>query len=156
MAADFNEIFATANHFRKWVCSEISHLNVDERSPLRGDYVFVIDGMARFIVFIDANWSGSTLVLDSGVLLFDESVPFVLSKSEFESLAATGFRVKISTDSETLKRLLHGTIRARVAYLTGLVSIEGDLPVFLRLVGHLKARGIRPILKPDLAQAKSL
>ena len=149
MLEDFDELIQTANHFRKWVCEELCALCTEERKPLRGDYVFVIDGAVRFIVFVEDTWCGSLVVKKNGEFLVDETVPVRLSATEFEILVTSAYRVKVSTDSSTLKKLLHGTIKARLAYLNGLVNIEGDLPVFLGLVGKLKARGVRPVVSAN-------
>ena len=133
-----------ANHFRSWVCREISAASPLERENLRGDYLFVIDGQPRFVVFVGADWNGSAQFGADGLLNYDDSVPIRLDRVAVENLIATSHRVRISTTTTILQRLLLGTMRARIAYLSGQVQIDGDLPVFLRLVALLKARGVGP------------
>ncbi len=133
-----------ANHFRSWVCREISAASPLDREHLRGDYLFVIDGQPRFVVFVGADWNGSAQFGADGLLNYDDSVPIRLDGSAIENLIATSHRVRISTTTAILQRLLLGTMRARIAYLSGQVQIDGDLPVFLRLVALLKARGVGP------------
>ncbi len=138
------EWLAIANHFRSWVCREISAAGPVERENLRGDYLFVIDGQPRFVVFVGADWNGSAQFGPDGLLSYDDSVPLRLDAGAIENLIATSHRVRISTTTAILQRLLLGTMRARIAYLSGQVQIDGDLPVFLRLVSLLKARGVGP------------
>ncbi len=138
---------ALANSYRRWVCDEIAQLEPEERADLRGDYVFVIDGHPRFVVFIDAATHGSALVGLKSELIFDASLELTLSESEASALLfGEASRTRVITDRNTLQRLLTGTMKARVAYLSGAVRLEGDLPVFLRLVSVLKRRGVRPRL----------
>jgi hypothetical protein len=138
------EWLGTANHFRSWVCREISAANPVDRENLRGDYLFVIDGEPRFVVFVGADWNGSAQFGPDGLLSYDDSVPIRLDAGAIDNLIATSHRVRISTTTAILQRLLMGTMRARIAYLSGQVQIDGDLPVFLRLVALLKARGVGP------------
>ena len=138
------EWLAIANHFRSWVCREISAASPLDRETLRGDYLFVIDGEPRFVVFVGADWTGSAQFGTDGLLSCDESVPIRLDAGAIENLIANSHRVRISTTTAILQRLLLGTMRARIAYLSGQVQIDGDLPVFLRLVALLKARGVGP------------
>ena len=138
------EWLAVANHFRSWVCREISAASPAERENLRGDYLFVIDGEPRFVVFVGADWNGSAQFGPDGLLSDDDSVPLRLDAGAIDNLIATSHRVRISTTTAILQRLLMGTMRARIAYLSGQVQIDGDLPVFLRLVALLKARGVGP------------
>ena len=135
---------AIANHFRSWVSREISAASPVERENLRGDYLFVIDGQPRFVVFVGADWNGSAQFGLDGLVSYDDSVPIRLDEAAIENLIAASHRVRISTTTSILQRLLLGTMRARIAYLSGQVQIDGDLPVFLRLVALLKARGVGP------------
>lgn len=137
-------LLSIANGFRSWVCREISAASPAERENLRGDYLFVIDGEPRFVVFVGADWNGSAEFGPDGLLRCDDSVPLRLDGEAIANLIATSHRVRISTTTAILQRLLLGTMRARIAYLSGQVQIDGDLPVFLRLVALLKARGVGP------------
>lgn len=132
-----------ADHFRAWVCGEIARMPIEVRTDFRGDFLFVIDGRPRFVVFIDRNRPSSAYVTDAGTLL-DEGLgqPEVTPSQREALLSGAAARAVVSTDPETLKRLLLGTMKARAAYLSGAVSVQGDLPCFLRLVTHLKRRGV--------------
>jgi hypothetical protein len=136
---------SVANAFRGWVCRELAAVSAQERDALRGDYLFSIDGVPRFIVFVEASWSGSAQVGDTiAASRLDDGVPSSITFAELNRIVEGGFRTRISTTTRVLERLLLGTMRARQAYLSGMVTIEGDLPSFLKLVALLKARGITP------------
>jgi SCP-2 sterol transfer family len=53
-------------------------------------------------------------------------------------------RCQIQTDAKTLERILKGTLKPKVAFLSGKVEILGDVPAFLKLVSFLKSEGVRP------------
>lgn len=155
-----------AERFRFQVTRELARLEASERSPLRGDYLFVIDDTPRFVVVLRKDVHSGAFVkppddpfcaqepfapLEGAVHCHcqggdcpehhkhHESTGDVVLLSEVELSA----RARVFTDSATLARLLSGTMRAKAAFLAGKVRIEGDLPGFLRLIGHLKARGVR-------------
>ncbi len=138
-----------AQRFRQWVCAELAAAAQQDREGLRGDYLFVIDGVPRFVVLVDHKWSGSVdLDGDSGTVVFDEWSQGRVSPADVERVVLGAHRVRVTTSSKILQRLLVGSIRARHAYLAGHVAIDGDLPCFLRLVALLKARGVAPLAKP--------
>lgn len=86
------------------------------------------------------NIRGGLLSLDA-----DMGDPLRLDASALQVISEGQVRVCVQTDSQTLRRLLQGTLRAKVAYLGGLVKISGDLPCFMRLVAVLKGRGVGPV-----------
>lgn len=140
MQADLKMI---ADHFRAWVCGEIARMPSELRADFRGDFLFVIDGRPRFVVFIDNDRPSSAYVTDAGVLLDEEYGHPTFTDLERDALlTGAAARAIVATDPETLKRLLMGTMKARVAYLSGAVTVQGDLPCFLRLVTQLKQRGV--------------
>jgi hypothetical protein len=142
-----------ADRFRFQVTRELARLEASERDPLRGDYLFVIDGVPRFVVVL----RGGMVRSGAFVLAGDPQHPQAFlecadaqeqgtgGKGESVQLADVDVsaRARVFTDATTLSRLLSGTMKAKAAFLAGKVRIEGDLPGFLRLIGHLKARGVR-------------
>lgn len=139
---------AIAQRFRQWVCSELAAVSQQERQALRGDYLFVIDGRPRFVVCVDDNWSGSAEIdAATARIAPDGSLANHLGSEDVRQLVdSKSCRTTVATSTRILERLLMGTMRARHAYMGGHVSIEGDLPGFLRLVALLKARGVAPLV----------
>lgn len=144
------QLLRLADDFRSWVVRDLQALGDVERADFRGDYLFIIDEKPMFLVivsptvvssarcdFLDFNNLSQGLVADMGA-------PLELTSQELESLFAGQVRVLVRTQSHTLRRLLEGTMKAKVAYLNGLVKMSGDLPCFMRLVALLKGRGIGP------------
>ena len=146
-----------ADRFRFQVTRELSRLEASERDPLRGDYLFVIDGEPRFVVVL----RGGMVRSGAFVLAGEQQQPHSPLHASLECADAQGLdsrvkgesvqladvdvsaRARVFTDATTLSRLLSGTMKAKAAFLAGKVRIEGDLPGFLRLIGYLKARGVR-------------
>lgn len=143
-----------AEEFRAWVVRDLASLQREDRLGFRGDYLFVIDGKPSFLVVVspDSVSSGRLELWDgTGHLSLDLGAPLELSEAELKSLLSDGaVRVRVATDSNTLRRLLVGSLKARVAYLNGLVKISGDLPCFMRLVGLLKGKGVGPLANAQL------
>jgi hypothetical protein len=139
-----------ADEFRAWVIRDLRALPSAERLAFRGDYLFVIDGEPLFLVAVTpetvsaARWN-SVAAADSGrTLVADMGDSLHLDADAVKAIAEGQVRVCVMTDSLTLRRLLQGTLRAKVAYLGGKVKISGDLPCFMRLVAVLKGRGVAP------------
>ena len=141
-------VWQIAHEFRTWVCRELNTLGARDRAPLRGDYLFYIGGIPRFLVVVeDAGCYSAAIELGTQgpALRFEENCPVVFEPQMLLALLSGGARTQISTDEWTLKKLLLGTLKARSAFLAGKVQIEGDLPGFMRLVSLLKGRGVRPL-----------
>ena len=144
-------LWQIADAFRMWVCRELNALGARDRRPVRGDYLFHIGGIPRFLVVVEEQgcYSG-TIHLGLGsehqrpAIQFEAGCPVVFEPHTLEALLSGGARTVISTDEWTLKKLLLGTLNARSAFLAGKVQIEGDLPGFMRLVSMLKGRGVKP------------
>lgn len=140
-----DDLWAIADAFRSWVTDEIGKLAAHEREHLRGDYLFVVDDEPRFVVVVEkpGAWSGKIergttfrAQIDGPVSYTDESL---------RALIEGAARSTVVTDAVTLKRLLLGTLRASVSFVSGRVKIQGDLAAFMRLVSSLKRQGVRPI-----------
>lgn len=149
------DLMKVAEDFRAWVVRDLISLTCDERQGFRGDYLFVIDGKPSFLVVVTPDSVSSGRLEDwqgSGNLQLDLGHPFELREAELNNLLNTSgaVRVRVETDSNTLRRLLLGSLKARVAYLNGLVKISGDLPCFMRLVGLLKGKGVGPVVNAQL------
>jgi hypothetical protein len=146
-----SELMKVAEDFRAWVVRDLISLTSDERQGFRGDYLFLIDGKPSFLVVVTPD-SVSSGRLESwrgaGNLQLDLGHPIELTEAELCNLMSNNgaVRVCVETDSNTLRRLLLGSLKARVAYLNGLVKISGDLPCFMRLVGLLKGKGVGPVV----------
>ncbi|BBH52985.1 hypothetical protein [Fluviispira sanaruensis] len=140
-------LWRIADGFRFWVCSELRNLEFSERISLRGDYLFVVDDKPRFIVMIDeiGSWSVA-LNNDDKQILFtvDENCPWPVDLSQINNVIMGSSRSTIFTDSFTLHKLLIGTLKARIAFVTGKVTITGDLAAFLKMVSILKRNGVKP------------
>lgn len=140
-----DSLWAIADDFRAWVIADLQSLPQTERTGFRGDYLFVIDGSPLFLVMVtpesvsSARWNPSEQVLRS-----DMGQPVELDADVVRTIADGQVRVSVQTDGNTLRRLLQGNLRAKVAYLNGMVKISGDLPCFMRLVAVLKGRGVAP------------
>lgn len=124
------ELWKIAEEFRMWVLQEMKSIDVSERELLRGDYLFVIDEEPKFVVSIG---------LEN--CLSEEFSNQKVSVQRFEVLSAEA-RTQIDTDSVTLYMLLKGTLRPSKAFVSGRVKIKGDLGAFMRLVSHLRQRGV--------------
>ncbi|MEY3902042.1 MAG: hypothetical protein RL189_1348 [Pseudomonadota bacterium] len=148
-----DSLWAVADDFRAWVIADLQSLPQAERLGFRGDYLFVIDGSPLFLVMVtpesvsSARWSSS-----EGSLRSDMGHPVELDSNVVRTIADGQVRVSVQTDANTLRRLLQGNLRAKVAYLNGMVKISGDLPCFMRLVAVLKGRGVGPARSGRLSQ----
>ena len=154
-----HELMRIADDFRSWVIGDLLSLPSDERDSFRGDYLFVIDGSPLFLVVVASNavssarWESNPGKLQTQDIQSDIGTPCSLSAEAVSSILEGQCRVSVHTDSNTLRRLLRGTLRAKVAYLSGLVKITGDLPCFMRLVGVLKRRGVGPVQASGVPKA---
>ncbi|MEY4065328.1 MAG: hypothetical protein RIR26_1536 [Pseudomonadota bacterium] len=141
-------LWRVADEFRTWVVRDLEAVGEAERVGFRGDYLFLIDGRPSFLVVVSPHSVSCGRLVNSGAqfsVVFDLGKPIALSSEALALLLEPGgVRVCVSTDALTLKRLLAGTLRAKVAYLNGAVKIAGDLPCFMRLVALLKGRGVGP------------
>jgi hypothetical protein len=143
-------LWQIADEFRAWVIRDLKALPPNERLGFRGDYLFIIDGAPLFLVVVSpdtvsaARWNPDITSAGNSVLRADMGDPLELDPAALKVIADRQVRVSVQTDSLTLRRLLQGTLRAKVAYLGGLVKISGDLPCFMRLVAVLKGRGLGP------------
>jgi len=126
---DINTLTST---FKNWVTDELNAVDPVQRQDLKGIYLFLIDKEPRFVVYLH-EYQASSLQIPTDITL--EKLKNVLSED---------YRVRIRTDSKTLERLLLGTLRAKLAFLTGRVKIDGDLLAFIRLISLLKKRGVKP------------
>ncbi|KAB8033715.1 SCP2 sterol-binding domain-containing protein [Fluviispira multicolorata] len=136
-----------ADGFRYWVCSELRNLEFSERIFLRGDYLFAIDGKPRFVVMIDelGAWSVALSGEDNALkFVVDEKCPWKVDFLQIKNVIEGSSRATILTDSSTLHKLLIGTLKARIAFVTGKVTITGDLAAFLKMVSILKRNGVKP------------
>jgi hypothetical protein len=103
-------------------------MEYQERDHLRGDYLFVIDNEPRFILTIDS----------AGVFSCE-------IRPQYEELQPENLSVRTSvfTSSAVLERLLRGSLKARIAFVTGKVQMNGDLPALLKVISFLKKNGIQ-------------
>ncbi len=142
-------LWQIADQFRTWVVRDLAALAEEERAQFRGDFLFYVDSQPSFIVVVTPNAvaSGRLKMGSAGVeVAFDMGEPLQMDDAAVQDLLREGaVRVRVSTDSNTLRRLLGGTLKAKIAYLNGLVKIAGDLPCFMRLVAVLKGRGVGPL-----------
>lgn len=132
-----------ANHFRAWVCRELRNLDEKERISLRGDYLFVVDQKPRFIVMVDRKGAWSLFLSEENPCLsyeVDEGCLFEVESTQIQNALDGSCRAQISTDSKTLEKILLGTLKGYVAFVTGKVTIERDLMSFLKMVSLLKKR----------------
>lgn len=142
-------LHSISDRFCQWVLQELKKLPPETLRPLRGDFLFVVDGAPLFVLLVDPPRVGSARVSWKSAQVPQFTTmgdPMDHSPQEQASLLLQEVaRVKVYTDPNTLQRLLLGTIKARVAFLSGKVKIKGDLPAFLQLVAHLKRAGVRPL-----------
>ncbi|MES2614230.1 MAG: SCP2 sterol-binding domain-containing protein [Bdellovibrionota bacterium] len=141
------ELWEIANGFRFWVCSELRLLSKQERTTLRGDYLFIVDENPRFIVMVDEQGAWSVSLLHTPDLAFevDADCPFHITVEEIRNCILHTARTTITTDSSTLQKLLLGKLKAKVAFLTSKVELNGDLAAFLKMVTLLKRSGVKPL-----------
>lgn len=153
-------LFNLCLQFKTRVCSELHQMPQMSRASLKGDYLFVIDGLPLFIMLVDdyGAWSvllkpknlGSDFIhnkeisLESFDIEVDSECPFPIEMSQVSRILENSARCQIKTDGNTLKRLLLGTLRAKVAFITQRVKISGDFPAFLKIISYLKTKGLKP------------
>ena len=158
--AQADKLWQVADDFRAWVVRDLSAVSVEERLGYRGDYLFIIDGKPSFLVIVSPERVSSGRILTSNGALsvaFDIGASYELAPEVLDDLLNQGaVRVQVTTDSNTLRRLLGGTLKAKIAYLNGWVKISGDLPCFMRLVSLLKGRGVGPLQATANASSGSL
>ena len=149
-----------AKAFRNQVTRVLGEAEPLVRQGMRGHYVFSIDGKPSFVVELASTHASSGEIPDSfssnKLSSGNSECQTVFALEAFDGQACSfskpistaglvlGARVHVTTDSLTLQRLLLGTMKAKKAFLSGKVRIEGDLPIFLRLVGFLKDNGVQP------------
>jgi hypothetical protein len=141
------DTWKVANHFRNWVCTELRNLKEHDLLFLQGDYLFVIDSKPRFIVLVNAQGAWSVRLSETNTSSFEleENCPLSLSEQDIQNCILSSARTTITTDAVTLQKLLHGRIKAKIAFLTGKVVLSGDLNAFLKMVTLLKKNGVRPL-----------
>lgn len=143
-----SRLWKIANEFRYWVCSQLRILSSQERETLRGDYLFYIDNVPKFVVMINefGAWS-ATLYNSSDFFQFvlEAECPLEVTYEQINDIIKGSYRSCISTDSHTLHRLLVGTLKARIAFIKGKVTICGDLAAFLKMVSLLKRNGVKSL-----------
>ncbi|APJ03605.1 SCP2 sterol-binding domain-containing protein [Silvanigrella aquatica] len=143
-----DKLWNIADSFRKLVCSELRNLASNELSSLRGDFLFKIDGDPRFIVMVDEQGSWSVCLSKdkegSFNYLVDPECIWPVTKTQVINVIDGSARSTIYTDSNTLYKLLIGTLKAHIAFVTGKVTITGDLAAFLKMVSLLKQSGVKP------------
>jgi putative sterol carrier protein len=142
------KLWKIADSFRMLVCTELRNLGSHERAFLRGDYLFKIDGDPRFIVMVDESGSWSVCLsknIDNSIEYeIDSGCHWSVSKNQVINVIEGSARSTILTDSNTLYKLLIGTLKAHIAFVTGKVTIAGDLSAFLKMVSLLKLSGVKP------------
>lgn len=115
---------------------------------MRGDYLFTVDREPRFIVMVDEKgaWSAALYRCENETFNYevDDGCPWVTNITQVMNVINGSSRSTILTDSNTLYKLLLGTLKARIAFVTGKVTITGDLSAFLKMVSLLKRNGVRP------------
>lgn len=155
-------LFNLCLQFKTRVCTELHQMPQVSRTALKGDYLFVIDGLPLFIMLVDdyGAWSvflkpkknidlslfenGKELSIDSYDIEVDAECPFPIEISHVSKIIDNSARCQIKTDGNTLKRLLLGNLRAKVAFITQRVKISGDFPAFLKIISYLKTKGLKP------------
>jgi putative sterol carrier protein len=144
------DLWKIANNFRFWVCSELRNLAADERKFLRGDYLFIIDAQPCFIVMVDdaSAWSVALFYNQDRLdYVVDLDCPIPITLENIQNCIAYSARTTITTDSSTLQKLLLGKLKAKIAFLTSKVELNGDLAAFLKMVTILKRKGVRPFVE---------
>ncbi|MGY3804365.1 SCP2 sterol-binding domain-containing protein [Pigmentibacter ruber] len=142
------KLWEIANTFRDLVCCELRNLEPYERTSLKGDYLFKIDSLPRFIVMVDeeASWSVSIEKNRSSSeykFTSDLACPWLITDENLLNVIEGSSRTTILTDSVTLYKILTGTLKAHKAFITGKVTIAGDLAAFLKMVSLLKKGGVK-------------
>lgn len=155
-----NDLWELCSQFKSFVCSTINSLSPQFRESLKGDYVFFISNEPKFIVMVEKEGSWSLFIKNinrQSELEFeiDSDFPHTFTAQNIATIIETNSRATVKTDSLTLQRLLLGTMKAKVAFLTGKVQIFGDFPAFLKLVSQLKKSGVGPIKNKPGAQTIS-
>ena len=144
-----DELWKIAEEFRLLVCSRMGSFTREEQRSLSGDYLFIIDGEPHFILMVGefGCWSVVLSCAKGKLLSFevDPHCPLTVTQDEVENCLSCSARTKITTDSDTLKKLLLGRLKAKVAFLSGKVLFDGDLAAFLKMVSLLKKNGIQPL-----------
>jgi hypothetical protein len=140
-----NDLWKTADLFRNWVCRELHQLPQAQRLSLRGDYLFVIDHEPRFIVLVDEQGAWSVVLHGENQFSVDALCPIEVTQDLIEGCIAHASRTCVTTDSQTLKLILFGKMKAKLAFLKGKVKLSGDLAAFLKMVSLLKQSGVRPL-----------
>jgi len=112
----------TVDHFCSWVRDALQTLVTEDRRPLVGNYLFVIDQKPSFML---------TVAL--------ENIDIQILSSEKKEKKPT-CRSEILTDSLTLSKLLNGVLKAHIAFVTKKILISGDLPAFLKMASYLKQK----------------
>ena len=145
---DKKNLWKIADSFRELVCNELRKLPSHDRLFLRGDYLFKIDNEPRFIVMVDENGSWSICLFEKTDGSFhyeiDYDCPWAVSNNQIVNVIDGSSRSTIHTDSNTLYKLLIGSLKAHIAFVTGKVTITGDLAAFLKMVSLLKQSGVKP------------
>ncbi|WGL59652.1 SCP2 sterol-binding domain-containing protein [Pigmentibacter sp. JX0631] len=143
-----NKLWEIADIFRDLVCNELRNLEPYERISLKGDYLFKIDSLPRFIVMVDeeASWSVSIELSNRNTefkFVTDFGCPWNVTDENLMNVIEGSSRTTILTDSVTLYKILTGNLKAHKAFITGKVTIAGDLAAFLKMVSLLKKGGVK-------------
>lgn len=135
------------------MCAELRHMPKISRAMLKGDYLFIIDNNPLFILLVDDQevWSvflksknpPSEIESTDFDIEVDAHCPFKFNKDQINEIIENSARCQIRTDGNTLKRLLLGNLKARVAFITQRVKISGDFPAFLKIISYLKTKGVK-------------
>ncbi len=146
--APSQNLWNIADKFRELVCIELRQLDNFARVSLKGDYLFKIDSLPRFIVMVDedAAWSISiktNLNEEKHSFCMDYDCPWIVTDEQILNVIEGSARATIATDSVTLYKLLTGNLRAHKAFITSKVTIAGDLAAFLKMVSLLKQGGVK-------------
>jgi hypothetical protein len=130
------KMWQIANRFRQWVCSELRDLNPKELLLL------------SFVVMVDQIGAWSLSLSENSYLEYevDSDCLFPVNSDQVHDIINGSSRSKILTDSITLEKLLSGSLKAHVAFITGRVTISGDLLAFLKMVSHLKKKKLDVLL----------
>ncbi len=141
-----SRVWEIAEEFKTWVWHELEKLKPVEREPFLGYFCFIVDDNPRFVLFVQKEnvschsfCPNQNEIPSSNVVTNFSQLPSELTLLQKAQL---GTRATISTSSLVLEKLLQGKMRAKIAFLTGRVVVEGDLPSFLKMVGLLKSKGV--------------
>lgn len=144
------KLWEIAHAFCDRVCVVLRSLSAQERLLLRGDYLFFIDSKPHFVVTVDVVGAWSVLITQKDNHSFHyipepASPSWVLDADHLSCMIAThSARSTLFTQSQTLYKILTGTLKARLAFASGKVTIKGDFCAFLKMVSLLKQNGVRP------------